>query len=329
LSVPDDAIYLASSNGSESPFLYCQALQTLKSVCIDESKPIVINTMGWMTGLGLEFIIFALQLFRPTHIVAFMSPESDGESDLVRKCLLSKSTLIESNCFTDDEITSINARYMGNPVSEGPRVKHTPSDLRNLAFWAYFFGHSSMNISRFNFDNSLSSLRPLVVPLSQVQLACTSREVNLFDLLQPRAISEQIRLLESWMMLRLVGLASDSGFKQRATTIAASRWVNLLGKTGKITRMPCKGVGIIRSIVRVDGSSKIHLHILTSLPLELIVSEGINTLIFGSQQVPHQLYSADTLSVQAESPGFSTQSVLGAEVNGAGARKTRHNMRRN
>lgn len=319
----------------------------------DTAVPVVINTMGWMTGLGLEFIQFALQLFKPTHVTAFMAPE-DTESDLdpIRKCLITKCSLMNQtkgvSPFTDDEASTVNIRYMGSPVIDGPRVKHTPSDLRNLAFWAYFFGSSnneeggvntnneittnstikpsSWSISKFNFESPcLSVLKPVVVPLSAIQLACTSREINLFDLIsEPRPKSDQLKLLESWMLLRLVGLSHDPTFDWRKR----QRWVNLLSKTSRIVDMPCMGVGLIRSIVLVNPST-IHLHIITPLPLSLISGFNANTLVFGSQQVPHQLYAADALSVQKESPGFSTQTILSSDVNGSGARKPRHNMRRN
>jgi hypothetical protein len=319
----------------------------------DTAVPVVINTMGWMTGLGLEFIQFALQLFKPTHVTAFMAPE-DTESDLdpIRKCLITKCSLMNQtkgvSPFTDDEASTVNIRYMGSPVIDGPRVKHTPSDLRNLAFWAYFFGSSnneeggvntnneittnstiktsSWSISKFNFESPcLSVLKPVVVPLSAIQLACTSREINLFDLIsEPRPKNDQLKLLESWMLLRLVGLSHDPTFDWRKR----QRWVNLLSKTSRIVDMPCMGVGLIRSIVRVNPST-IHLHIITPLPLSLISGFNANTLVFGSQQVPHQLYAADALSVQKESPGFSTQTILSSDVNGSGARKPRHNMRRN
>lgn len=319
LQVPDEAIYLASSNGSEVPLIYCRALKSLKQN-MKNGRPVVINTMGWMTGLGLELIQYALQVFRPTHVLAFMALETE---DTIRKCLMTNTFGLDG-ALSSEEADSVYVRYMGNPVGDGPRGKHSPADQRNLAYWAYFFGiinseTGTGRIDRFDFK-PLSALRPVVVPLSQVQLTCTSREIDLFDLIKVRSGCDQIRLLESWLLMRVVGLARDEKF------IGGSRWVNFLSnsKVGRIAEMSSVGVGLVRAVVRVSDH-KIHLHILTPLPLPIL--SITNTLILGSQQLPLPMISADSMSLQAEAVGFSTQ-MVGTDVNGAGARKTRHNMMR-
>jgi hypothetical protein len=317
LQLPDEAIYLASSNGSEVPLIYCRALQSLKRN-MENGRPTVINTMGWMTGLGLELIQYALQVFKPTHVLAFMAPENE---DTVKKCLMTNSFGLKG-ALSAEEAAAVYVRYMGNPVGDGPRVKHSPADQRNLAYWAYFFGimnSETGKVDRFDFK-PLSALRPVAVPLSHVQLACTSREIDLFDLIKMRGGCDQIRILESWLLMRVVGLARDEKF------IGGSRWVNLLpnSKVGSIAEMSSVGVGLVRSVVRVSDH-KIHLHILTPLPVSILSKS--NTLILGSQQLPLPMIAADTMSMQAESAGFSTQ-MVGTDVNGAGARKTRHNMMR-
>lgn len=299
------------------PFIYCRAIESLKKSLVS-GKPVIINTMGWMTGLGLEFINYALQIFRPSHVFAFMAPENE---DTIRKCLMTNSFGLQG-ALSAEEAESVYVRYMGNPVSDGPRGKHSPADQRNLAYWSYFFGIPSPTgrIERFEFKQ-LSALRPVVVPLSHLQLACTSREIDLFELIKTRNGCDQVRLLESWLLMRVVGLARDEKF-----TNEKGRWVNLLsnGKVSRIAEMPCVGLGLVRSVVRVN-ERKVSLHIITPLPLSII--SATNTLILGSQQLPLPMIAADTMSMQAEAPGFSTQ-MVGTDVNGSGARKTRHNMRR-
>lgn len=319
LQVPDDGIYLASSNGSEMPLLYCRAIKSIASkMSADPERPVVINTMGWMTGLGLELIQCALQAFKPSHVLAFMAPESD---DLIRKCLMTNS-FGTRGALSEEEATGVQIRYMGNPVGEGPRSKHSPADQRSLAYWAYFFG--TINpcglIDKYNFKQ-LSAVRPVVVPLSHVQLACTSREIDLFDLVKTRDGCDQVRLLESWLLMRVVGIARDDQFNG-----AGSRWVNLLsnGKVGRVGEMPCVGLGLIRAVARVS-ETRVHLHIITPLPLHTLSTT--NTLILGSQHLPLPLLSADQMSMRGEGAGVSTQ-IVGTDVNGSSARKTRHNMRR-
>ncbi len=318
LMVPDDSIYLGTSNGSEVPFILCRAMQTLKSnynsTCNNTKGPVVINTMGWMTGLGLELIITALQVFKPSHVLAFMAPENN--EDIIRKCLMSNS-FGSNGALSAEEADRVQIRYMGNPVGDGPRGKHSPADQRHLAYWSYFFGlmSSSFQIDRFDFTRQLSSLRPAVVPLSNVQLVSTSREFDLFHLI--RGNSNRIKSLESYLLMRIVGIAQDEKFEK------GNRWVNF-GKASLVAEMTCSGVGLIRSIVRIS-ESRVHLHIMTPLPISIL--SNTNTLILGSLQLPLPLLSADSLSLRSESPGFSTQTV-GTDVNGSSARKTRHNMRR-
>ena len=323
LQVPDDSVYLASSTGSDAPFLYIRAMETLKQNIPkgEEATPIVINTMGWMTGLGLEFIQYALQLFKPSHVFAFMAPEGE---DTIRSCLTTNS-FGSINALTCEGADKVYVRYMGNPTNDGPRGKHSPADQRNFAYWAYFFGQispSSTQISSFNFNRQLSAMKPVVVPLSCVQLASTCREIDLFELLGTRSRSEQMQLLESWLLMRLVGLARDDKFPGNP----GGRWVNLVsnGKIKRVAEINCIGLGLVRSIVKCSDD-RIHLHVITPLPLSQVSTT--NTLILGTLQMPIPLISADTASMKAESPGFCTQ-IVGTEGAGAGARKTRHNMRR-
>lgn len=326
LAVPDDSVYLASSSPVDAPFLYCKAMETLKnnknknvSAAAAVAGPIVINTMGWMTGLGLDLIQYALQVFKPSHVIAFMTPENE---DTIRKCLRT-NPLGSTSGLSVEEAEKIYVKYMGNPTYDSPRGKHSPADQRNLAYWSYFFGNyhhsSNQTIKSFNFNRQLSEIRPLVVPLSYVQLANTSGEIDLFELLSMRSRCDQMRMLESWMLMRLVGLARDDNFRN-----TKGRWVNLLRKVRRVAEIPCIGLGLIRSIVRCSDG-RIHLHVITPLPLSKL--SLTNTLILGNQQLPIPLLSGDSGSMKAEGPGFSTQ-IVGTDATGAGARKTRHNMRR-
>ena len=286
----------------------------------NHNVPVIINTMGWMTGLGLELIQYALQVFKPSHVLAFMAPEGE---DTIRKCLTTNSFGL-SGALTPEEAENIYVRYMGNPTNDSPRSKHSPADQRNFAYWAYFFGQiqeEQKQFISFNFNRQLSEMRPMVVPLSCVQLASTCREIDLFELLGTRSRSEQMNLLESWLLMRLVGVARDEKFRN-----TSGRWVNLLSnsKVKRVAEMSCIGLGLVRSIVRCSDD-RIHLHLLTPLPLSHLSST--NTLILGTLQMPIPIISADTMSMKAEAPGFSTQ-IVGTEVAGAGVRKTRHNMRR-
>lgn len=339
LSLCDDSVYLASSSPADIPKLYCKAIQTLKTNLTAEG-PVVINMMGWMTGLGMDFVQFAMQIFSPTHIVAFTEVESDGV-DVFRKASSSPCSFDfgTNRILSMEDADSLRIFYMSNPTGEGPRNRFSPSDLRNLSYWSYFFGEfnsKSLQIDRFapNIPSSipalqpyLSSLKPHAVPLRILQLATSDREINLRELIsKPKA-------LKSLLLMRLVGLAVDSSFSPRnELNVLSSKKMDSIGS------MRCFGVGMIRSIVTVESTGRIysttsksfnpvtkpaiHLHIITPLPLEIL--KKVNTLILGSQAIPMQLLTGDQPTLQVEGAFYSTQS----DVVGSSVRKPRHNMRR-
>ena len=212
LQIPDDSIYLASSNGSDAPFLYTRAVETLNETLTLTTKPYRscdYQYDGMMTGLGLELIQYALQVFKPSHVLAFMAPEGE---DTIRKCLTTNSFGL-SGALTPEEAENIYVRYMGNPTNDSPRGKHSPADQRNFAYWAYFFWSNSRRTEAVHFvqfqSPSIGNETNGSALVVRKQLASTCREIdglNCSGLVQE---SEQMNLLESWLLMRLVGLPGD------------------------------------------------------------------------------------------------------------------------
>ena len=144
-------------------------MKTLKSTSPTDSSnvPVVINTMGWMTGLGLELINYALQVFKPSHVLAFMSPVENNE-DTILKCLMTNSFELDG-ALNREAAEKVFVKYMGNPTADFARAKYNPADQRNLSFWSYFFGsfsNGSSIINDFKFLKNISGIRPVIVPKS-------------------------------------------------------------------------------------------------------------------------------------------------------------------
>lgn len=330
LLMPDDSVFLGSSSTAEIPILYCKGIaeiaRRLESAQQQNAarRPVVINMMGWMTGLGFEFLQYAIKTFRPTHLYSFSDPEFDKEGcDVVRKGFTSPSGLmsLQLEGMSPEQASAIEIAYLSVPNADQPKSKFQPADWRNLSYWAYFFGsfNQSLQIEGFKYS-CLSYLRPFMVPLRKLQLACTKGDINLFELLG----EGRLERLKSMLLLRLVGFSLDDQFKP-------TRSINLLPRhdVPRVAEMKSFGVGMIRAIspVKRDGRVVDHcLEIITPVPLNIL--KQTNTLVFGSQMVPNNLFMNDNLSAQVEAPFFSTQNP--SDAAGSDARATRSNvLRRN
>jgi hypothetical protein len=325
LSLPDDSVFLACSSPVEMPGLYCQAVDALAKrlqVSLQErSRPVVVNTMGWMTGLGFEFLLFAAKSFRVTHIFCFNDPEfTDDGNDAIIKALSASSGIrnIQISALTEAEAASVKLIYMPANLGDLPKAKFHPSDWRNLAYWCYFFGRFNANLSIDSFAFSqLSHLKPVAVPLRRLQLASSDRDIDLFDLIG----KGRLERLRSLLLMRLVGLVVDEEF-------TPTRSLNLLpgGQYNRIASMKALGVGIVRSVtvIRRDGEFEFSLQIITPIPFEIVKTS--NTLVMGSLALPPQLISGDQISAQAEAPFFSIQNH--SDSIGSAVRTNRPNVLR-
>ncbi len=322
LSIPDDSVFLACSSPAEMPGLYCEAVSELSKRMQGSGRPVVINTMGWMTGLGFEFLQFAAKCFRPTHIFCFSEPEfSEDDNDSIRKALTCPSGIrnISVQAFTEAELASVRVSYLPTNLGDLPKAKFHPSDWRNLAYWCYFFGrfNAQLSIDTFSFS-SLSQLKPVAVPLKKLQLASSDREIDLFELIGKGKMAR----LKSLLLMRPIGLVVDREF-------IPTRPLNLLpgGQCKRIASMQAHGVGIVRSVHamrREGGVYEIILEIITPLPFEVV--KQANTLLLGSLILPTQLLQNDQASVQVEAPFFSIQNY--SESVGSAVRSNRPNVLR-
>ncbi|KAI0986239.1 hypothetical protein GJ496_000557 [Pomphorhynchus laevis] len=70
------SFFIGQLSPSACPLTYRSAVQAL-ALSIRRDEPLLINTMGWMHGMGLQFLEESLNLIKPTHIIHLVADEDD------------------------------------------------------------------------------------------------------------------------------------------------------------------------------------------------------------------------------------------------------------
>lgn len=163
-TLPTKSRFYGSVTPSDNPKLYLElCLDLWKSFAANPhpDAPIVINTLGWVSGLGLSLLSHLLHHIQPTHVIAFGEEPPAGE-DFVSKALYSLSGF--SGDVAMGELARTPAIAYVLPVSSSTSLRISPGESRSLSFWSYFhFDHKSR---LFDFSNSLSKKQPYVISQS-------------------------------------------------------------------------------------------------------------------------------------------------------------------
>ena len=87
--IPDVSCYFGSMSPTENTghfFACCKNFIKKLEHYLNQSNidaPVVINTMGWITGLGFELLQFIMQLVQPTHVISLTPPPTSEADDFV------------------------------------------------------------------------------------------------------------------------------------------------------------------------------------------------------------------------------------------------------
>ena len=163
--VPDVGEYYGSTSVSDIPASYaaiCQSVYTKAARSLGTSSdatPQVINTMGWVTGLGAELLKFHIQLTRPTHIVCIQGEEAkaDGKGPYIDfgKMYLHQESYYKGVAPIDYNmeiacipmIASIqrttNSNPRDHPQEQPSKPTYSPADQREILNFCYF--HAKFN----------------------------------------------------------------------------------------------------------------------------------------------------------------------------------------
>ncbi|KAI1320638.1 Polynucleotide 5'-hydroxyl-kinase grc3 [Mortierella claussenii] len=104
----------------------------------DEHIPLIINTQGWIKGMGYDLLLQLLDYTAASHIFAFHSP-SIGDSNLPQ----SFSATLKAQTITHGRrhpaVHYLAAVSLGDDNNLSPFTKYHPADHRALALLSYFY----------------------------------------------------------------------------------------------------------------------------------------------------------------------------------------------
>lgn len=219
--------------------------------------PLVINTQGWVKGLGADLLSEIHRMAAPSRIFDFSSLSSDP-----------------SYPSYDPESSPTPTTFlqpMSQPVEYGP-TRLNPSDLRTLSLISYLHLETSqdtISAPRWTFTRSLVAQTPFAVPWSMFkQIRLLSSEHVVYEELL-NALDVSIVSLESLDDPQIPGSEQGLAYNPHSSAQAP---------TGT-----CLGLGVIRAI---DKSAST-FHILSNLPNELL--DRVNSISKGDIELPTAL----------------------------------------
>lgn len=171
----DLAYFVGAASPSEDYIYYMKCVSSLIDVAMQRFRgntPIIINTMGWITGLGLHLLQYVLQYIRPTHSIAF-DQETNNNDNYVTRALYDTCPLTNhvKPFDANEKIAVAYMRPISNETNAGKIA--TPGDLRNLSLWSYLFYDRLHEI--YDFDRSLMDFVPYVMPWDLLRIVWSSR----------------------------------------------------------------------------------------------------------------------------------------------------------
>ena len=259
LCTPEYSIFVASSSPSNNPVFYFESCKELIDRYEEQYSgfaPLIINTMGWVTGLGFDLLQSIVHYAKPQFILP-----------------LSNEAKIPSfvHSIFADEITSFNipvqksyspslhhvaTEFDGLDVTKS---KFSPTDQRNLALLSYFAMEFDKDgpLVKYNFAHFTEKI-PFHISWKALSLCIPFQSISKKHYLA--AINASY-----------VGLVSIEPFEPHPHHVTC------------INRQPLKksiGAAIVRGIDFKNNS----IYILTPVPLFLLAS--VNCLVKSNIEIP-------------------------------------------
>ncbi|KAF9381501.1 Polynucleotide 5'-hydroxyl-kinase grc3 [Podila verticillata] len=268
----------------------------------DEHIPLIVNTQGWIKGMGYDLLLQLLEYTAPSHIFGFHSPSS-GDSNLPQSFF---ETLREQARAAGRDrppgFSYVAAVVLGDESNLSPFTKYHPADHRALALLSYFYqkqqdissGSTAQAVSsqalQWDFSQALVVRRPWCWDWAQAKGVWV-----LFDQVPP----SQILHVLNGSLIALTGdketreeiendLSGASTGTQSASTADLPTETLIPPNYFPLGQYPppppehttCHGLAIIRSI----QPSTRTLHILTPTPLFKL--QKCNGIVKGAVHLP-------------------------------------------
>lgn len=111
--------------------------------------PLIVNTQGWVKGLGADLLARITEVAKPTHVFTFQ--RADGRTEQQQEVLAAPSTSLESE---------VKHTIVEGVAPSDPIVKLSASDLRGLSLMAYFHSRWDGDRLMWRASQSLGSMSP-------------------------------------------------------------------------------------------------------------------------------------------------------------------------
>ncbi|BDA42877.1 Polynucleotide 5'-hydroxyl-kinase NOL9 [Coccomyxa sp. Obi] len=307
---PAQARFVGQLSPERDPIAYKGAVEELLTwhAAHHASTPLIINTCGWIKGLGLDLLADLLQTARPSHVVLLQTANvrrnlpaepfwaaraGPGQVPAPASTILLLQAVGQLH---SDEAAATAQKLPGTPAA--PK-KLTAAETRSLSWlvWAHDLLRLPTSGVRWEAETLAAAARGLA--------AHTPYSVRLSDVaVEVLHVSLPPNQLGYVLNGALVGLCSRP---HRADT-------DSLQSTGQGDTV-CMGVGIVRAV----DIAQCRAYVLA--PLDLSSMQKINVLQVGRLELPPELLQSGPVV----SPYLSTWSI-GTAGTGAGAIKSRNNL---
>lgn len=249
--------------------------------------PLVVNTMGWTKGLGVNLLHSIRDVVQPTHTYHF---------DAMSNGLTLSEDSILPYAVAEAESGPHNEHHVLQPASPTLVARYTPADNRALAIMSYFhavFPHTPDQVGGSPTSTYACSWDTRLPLCAQIPYELDANAPFVESIILTGPGSEDIVLGELHRVLNgavvaLVGTDSDSHHKSQQGLHTAP-----LYRQGTPVPVPqrsaCMGLALVRSLAvhQVSGSvSALKLHILTPYPLSTTQNPRRYVLVKGTIELP-------------------------------------------
>ncbi|KAK9475447.1 uncharacterized protein V1510DRAFT_432905, partial [Dipodascopsis tothii] len=239
------ARHLGHVTPADDPAAYVAEAGALAAHATD--RPLVVNTAGWVKGLGVRLLSEILALVRPTTVV-YLGGQPNGPQDAeLQDALVGSWTL---------ETLEPAAVLLDSP----PPTRYTAADLRVARLMAHLCRQPDRSWS---FDRPLVAVEPWIVPYAGTDAGAV-RCVELLH--EPLADQDVLMALNG----TLVGLVAAYGPLPAVSLTAVGALPYAYGVSAALrsTRTSCLGLAVVRAIDPDHRS----LHLLLSVDPAVVVS---------------------------------------------------------
>lgn len=319
-----------------------------------DPPPLVVNSMGWVQGMGMDLLAALIDCVEPTHVVRIQGSARAKRFELPEAT--PGGTLMKNLIVADAPAWSMGARGI-------PRAPRTAADLRSLRL-AYYMagcldstmhdvgaalpdGGSGASVTSGAIARALRAATPFCVPWSDLALCVMHVEVTPAETL--RALNGSlVGLVETgaWGPHEPRGpAAAEAGGEaspprggdraggdrtggDRTRGIArggspappAPRVLHCSAMRGGAPPSPCAGIGLVRAVDPTRG----RLYVLA--PLDMETMRRVDLLAMGDVATPVELLSDGAAQRQSlQLPYLTVDSIKGST---AAVMKSRNNLKR-